>query len=233
MKKNIKNDNKNIKKKKYRVKIKVVLFSFFFLIFLIAVINNFINTRITNIYVTGNKYLTDWEIIELAKLNEYPNSLANSTKTITKRIEKSSLISNVKVRKKYFSIVYIEIIENRPLFYSQENDKTILADGTKANSNFNVPILVSNLDDEMYKEFLSKMSKISIDVLNKMSEIKYFPDEVDKERFIVTMTDGNYVYLTLNKFTLINDYNSIVKEFNNKKGILFLNSGGYFKIMEN
>ena len=77
------------------------------------------------------------------------------------------------------------------------------------------------------------MSNIELDVLNKMSEVSYAPDFVDDERFVITMTDGNYVYLTLKKFYLINDYNSIVKEFNNKKGILYLNSGGYFKIMEN
>jgi hypothetical protein len=70
-------------------------------------------------------------------------------------------------------------------------------------------------------------------VFRKISEIKYDPDEVDKERILFTMTDGNYVYITMLKFYLLNDYNSIVKEFDNKKGILYLNSGGYFKIIEN
>ena len=77
------------------------------------------------------------------------------------------------------------------------------------------------------------MRKVKSEVLNKISEIVYAPDEVDDERILLTMTDGNYVYLTLKKFSVINDYNDIVKEFDNKKGILYLNSGGYFKIMEN
>ena len=46
------------------------------------------------------------------------------------------------------------------------------------------------------------------------------------------MNDGNYVYLTLNKFLKINSYLDIVKEFNNKKGILYLDSGEYFKILQ-
>ena len=32
--------------------------------------------------------------------------------------------------------------------------------------------------------------------------------------------------------SFINSYNDIVKQFDNKKGILYLNSGGYFDIFE-
>ena len=46
------------------------------------------------------------------------------------------------------------------------------------------------------------------------------------------MSDGNYVYLTLEKFEVIDNYVDIIKTFNNKKGILYLDSGEYFKIME-
>ena len=74
------------------------------------------------------------------------------------------------------------------------------------------------------------MVQLDIDILNKISEIKYDPDEVDDERFLFSMTDSNYVYLTLNKIEKINNYNDIVKQFENKKGILYLNSGGYFEI---
>ena len=46
------------------------------------------------------------------------------------------------------------------------------------------------------------------------------------------MNDGNYVYITINKLPNINNYVNIIKEFNGKKGILYLDSGEYFKIME-
>ena len=82
----------------------------------------------------------------------------------------------------------------------------------------------------MYDEFVDKMGKLDLNILNKISEIKYDPDEVDDERFLFSMTDYNYVYLTLNKLEDINNYNEIVKQFDNKKGILHLNSGGYFEI---
>ena len=188
---------------------------------------------ISNIYISGNYYLSDWEVIEKAALDNYPSSASNTVSLIKNRLEEENLISEAKVVKKKFTIVYIEITENRPVLYHQGEGKTVLMDKTKITEKYDVPILTSSLEEDIYNELLSKMNKIDLDVLNKMSEINYSPDEVDDERFIVTMTDGNYVYLTLNKFTLINDYNDIVKEFDNKKGILYLNSGGYFKIMEN
>ena len=44
------------------------------------------------------------------------------------------------------------------------------------------------------------------------------------------MTDGNYVYLTLDKFDAVNSYISIIKNFSNKKGTLYLDEGEYFKV---
>ncbi|MBD9085093.1 cell division protein FtsQ, partial [bacterium] len=68
--------------------------------------------------------------------------------------------------------------------------------------------------------------------LKRISEIKYDPNSVDEERFLFTMNDGNYVYLTLIHLEKINNYVDILKNFENKKGILYLDSGEYFKVME-
>lgn len=192
-----------------------------------------INKSISNIYVSGNVYLKDWDVIKIAKLDNYPKTLINSTSLIINRLEKNDMITKARVSKKKLTIVNIEIEENRPLFYDDIKKKTVLLDGKIIDEKYDVPILNSTFKNELYEELKNKMKKISTSVLHKMSEITYSPDQVDDERFLITMTDGNYVYVTLDKITLINDYNSIVKEFNNKKGVLFLNSGGYFKIMEN
>ena len=74
------------------------------------------------------------------------------------------------------------------------------------------------------------MSKIYSYSMRQISQIKYDPNDIDKKRFYLTMNDGNYVYLTLNKFERINNYLEIVKTFNNAKGVLYLDSGEYFKL---
>ena len=88
------------------------------------------------------------------------------------------------------------------------------------------------MPNAIYDEFIEKMGNIDKNVLLKISEIKYVPDEVDDLRFLFSMNDSNYVYLNLKKLDKINNYNDIVKQFDNKKGILYLNSGGYFDIFE-
>ena len=53
---------------------------------------------------------------------------------------------------------------------------------------------------------ITKFALINPDILDNISEIKYDPDNVDKERFLLTMSDGNYVYITLSKCSNINNY---------------------------
>jgi cell division septal protein FtsQ len=76
------------------------------------------------------------------------------------------------------------------------------------------------------------MQNIDTDIINRISEIKYDPNNVDEERFLLTMNDGNYVYLTLSHFDKINSYVDIIKNFENQKGILYLDSGEYFKVYD-
>ena len=118
------------------------------------------------------------------------------------------------------------------MFYDSDKKKTILSNKKKTTEKLNAPLLINYVPDTIYNLFLEKMSSLDYDTIKRISEIKYDPNEVDEERFLLTMSDGNYVYLTLEKFEVINNYVDIIKTFNNKKGILYLDSGEYFKIME-
>lgn len=218
-------------KKKYRLKyqnILVILLSIYLLFF---VTYTLINKKISNIYIINNNYLTDQEIIEIAKIENYPSSLGNSCSKIKKRLLKDIYIKNVKVYKKNITEVYIEVEENRPLFYNSTTNKTILLNGTLVDKSFSEPFLINYVPDTIYKDFIKHISNISVDVINRISEIKYDPNEVDVERFLLTMNDDNYVYLTLNKFESINSYIDIIRKFEGKKGILYLDSGEYFKVV--
>ncbi|MEG0021456.1 MAG: FtsQ-type POTRA domain-containing protein [Bacilli bacterium] len=223
------------KKKKKKVRLKVVniflvLLSIYLVCFLLFSI---ITKPINSIYVKGNNYLEDYEIIRTAGIEDYPVSITNFSFLIEKRLEKNKFIMKAKVRKKFLTTVYIEVKENIPILYDSLKNVTILKNGTVVKENLNAPILVNAIDKKKHDLLIKKLSLINRNILNKISEIKYDPDAVDTERFLLTMIDGNYVYVTLSKFKEINNYNNYVKEFNNKKGILYLNSGEYFKIMEN
>jgi len=221
---------KKNKKKKIKIKFKFIFFLILLICLIVLGIYYISGIKITNIYISGNDYLKDQEIIELANIQDYPPVLKNSSFELEKKLKDNIYIKDAKVTKKKFTQVFITIEENRPLFYNLLTMKTVLLDNQITIDRFNIPVLINNIPDRMYQDFINKMAEIDVDILNKISEIKYIPDEVDDERFLLSMTDYNYVYLTLNKFESINNYNDIIKQFDNKKGILYLNSGGYFEI---
>lgn len=226
-------NNKNEIKKKRKIKFKAVFILFLLVILVGIVIIGLLSRPITNIYISGNKNLSDQEIIDIAGLSNYPSSIKNMSMLIEKRLQKNINIQSAKVNKKRLTKVYIEIEENIPLFYNASVNKTLLYDGREVNGALNCTTLVNYVPDTIYSKFINEMKKINSEILSRISEIKYDPNDVDKERFLGLMSDGNYVYLTLSDFNKINSYVSIIKNFEAKKGILYLDSGEYFKILEN
>ena len=141
------------------------------------------------------------------------------------------MIKDAKVKKQFRKIT-IKIEENYPLFYNQNIKKTVMYDFRETKDNMNAPILINSLTDEVYKLFKEKMKLVKRNIIDRISEIKYDPNSVDEERFLFTMNDGNYVYITLEKIENINSYIDIIKTFENKKGILYLDSGEYFELFK-
>ena len=200
---------------------------------LVLILLKFLTLRITNIYVDGNVYFSDQEIIEMAKLSNYPSSFFTFSNRVKSNISKNQLIESAKVSKKSFTKIYINVVENRPLFYDQVNNKTVLKDGSTVDKKYNIPSLSNTVSNDVYNEFLSQFSIINYDVFNNISEIEYTPNSVDSKLFLFTMNDGNYIYVNLDRFESVNKYFDMIVIFNNHKGILYLDSGEYFKILEN
>ncbi|MEG1647752.1 MAG: FtsQ-type POTRA domain-containing protein [Bacilli bacterium] len=219
-------------RKKYKLKYQNILVILLIVYIVCFLIMNLINQKITNIYILNNSYLSDQKIIELALIKDYPSTLTNTCNRIKKRLEDNLYINKASVYKKNFTEVYIDVVENRPIFYKSSTNKTVLLDGMEVDDNLLVPVLINYIPDTLYNSFLLKMGKIDKDVLLRISEIEYNPNEVDSQRFLLTMNDNNYVYLTMYKFESINSYIDIIKKFEGKKGILYLDSGEYFKVIE-
>lgn len=228
----MKKNNINKQTRKRRIKYKNVLL-FIVILILIGGFGIFIsNLSISNIYITNNRYLSDQEIMEYVHINNYPKSYTVSAFSLKKKLIKHPLIISAKVTKKMFTSIYIEVEENYPLFYYSHLNKTVLLNGTLYEEHFNAPMVINYVPDTVYDLFITNMALVYPEILERISEIKYDPNDVDEERFLLLMKDKNYVYLTLSKFTSINNYLDIVKKFGNKKGILYLDSGEYFEILE-
>lgn len=222
-----------MKKKKGKRKISIlkILILFLIIYLLITSIYKLVTMPIKNIYVIGNTYIKDKYIIEIADLENYPPFFLTTSRNIYKKIKNDDLILDVKVKKTPFSI-YLYIEENIPLFYNKVSEKLILKDGTNINEIFNAPILNNYIPDTIYNDFIEKMSNIELDILKRISEIEYKPNEVDTKRFYLLMNDGNIVYLTLDEFLKINNYIETLKTLNGSKGILYWDSGNYFELIK-
>ena len=221
-----------VKVKKRKIKVKRVLFCILFLSLLVLVFLYLKDLPIKNIYIIGNNILKDKEIIETANLSNYPSFICTSNKEIRKKLEKNEYIKKVTVKKKFYNKIYIYITENKIL--SSYNNKLLLESGEYIDNKYNItsaPILISDITS-IKDKFVSKFSLVKDDILLKISEIEYTPNEVDNERFSLQMNDGNLVYITLSKITKINKYNSIYSEMEGKKGIIYLDSGDYIEVKE-
>ena len=197
----------------------------------------FMRIPVKNIIVRNNEYLNDDYIIELAKLKDYPDYYKYSTFRIAKNIKKSKYIEDVKVKRKFFHIIDIKVIEKKPLFYRDSDKKIVFSDRSSLEQDtnfviFRVPRLLNYVPNNIYKDFLKGMDEINSDTLSRISDISYDPNDIDKERFLLYMDDGNMVYLTLTKFKMINYYNSVLEQLEDRKGILYLDNGNHFQIKE-
>lgn len=209
----------------------IILFLIFYLLF------NFIDFPIKNIYVKNNTILSDQKIIELAHLENYPSIFKYTEHEIEKKLNKNIYIKSSKVKKVALSKIYIEIEENYPVFYYQSENLTYLSNGTTVKEMLNVPEVINYIPDTIFEKFKKNILSIDRNIIGKISQIEYKPNEVDSERFIFYMRDGNYVYLNFKSFDSINNYPTIliqiINKYGNKNGILYLDEGDYFEILKN
>lgn len=227
MKKNEKEETKVAVKKIKIVNILIVLLLFYIIGFYTYKV---VVAPINNIFVVGNKYLTDQEIIDIAGVRNYPSFILTTKYNMKKKLLKNDLIDEVKIKKRFGRILTIEVEESSPLFIY--NDKVILSNSKQIeNKNYKLPTITNYVEDDILNKLIEKYQNVDDEIKIMISEIEYVPNDIDKERFIITMNDGNYVYITLYKITSINEYIKIVSTLNNKKGILYLDSGNYFETL--
>ena len=225
-----------IKKKK---RLKLIPFLLFVLVitgtfFLVDVL---LDTRIENIVIKGNKLVTDQQIIDEAGLRNYPSFYKTTSYNIKKDLEKNSFIKEVKVKRSFYHVITIEVSEYKVLLKKETTGKLVLENMNEVTTDqeipYTVPRLVNDVPKDKYSKLLKNLLKVKKSVRSSISEFYYDPNEFDKDRFLLYMDDGNSVYLTLTKFRMINYYNDVLPQLDGKKGILYLDSGNHFQIMEN
>ena len=216
-----------VKVKKRKLKIKKLIIFIIILTLFINAIYYLLTKKINNIYIINNNIISDKEIIEQAGLKDYPSYILNLSFILEKKIKNNPYIKEVEIKKKNFK-VYIYITEYKQL--AIYNDKVLLENNILLENTYNnkeLPTIINEIDTEKISKYFSK---IEDNVLLKISQIEYSPIEVDQERYLLYMTDGNSVYITLSKIEKLNKYNGIISQMEGKNGIIYLDSGDYIEL---
>ncbi len=197
----------------------------------------FVHLPIQNLIVEGTSYLKDDYILNLAGVRDYPSFYLISTRGIEDKLEESPYIQKAEVKREFFHVLVLDIKESKPLFINNTNKTVVFSNKEEVPVSeeidlFRIPRLINYVPDNKYRSFIKGMTDIKTDILGKISDIEYQPNDYDKDRFLLYMDDGNMVYLTLTKFGMINYYNDVLSQLENRKGILYLDNGNHFQIME-
>ena len=131
---------KQTKTKKRKIKAKNIIITFLLITILALFIIYIYSLKISSIIVKGNNLYSEWKIIKLAKLENYPSSMQNLSRIIEKKLEKDPYIKKAKVNKRFITNITIEIEENLPLFYYAPNKKTVLEDKQETDSNLSISL---------------------------------------------------------------------------------------------
>lgn len=217
-------------KKKRKLKIgRLFLLLLFFIVISFALVKT-CDVRIRSIVIKGNSILTDQEIIEMADLEDYPSFFKTFSYTVKKKILKNNYVSSVKVSKGILRIK-INVTEKKVLYIDRKTGNKVTIDSEiKDKKIVCAPILTDDVPNDKKASFIKAMNKIDDDILCQISEIKYDPNEIDNDRYLAYMNDGNSVYLTVNKFKKINKYNTILENVGKQNGTLYLDYGDYFEV---
>ncbi len=226
-----------IKRKKLKLKVLPTIILISIILIVGILIYSLFYIPIKNIIIKGNNYLNDDYILEITNLKNYPSIMKYSNKTLEKKLKKSIYIKEAKIKKDFYHIVKIQIKENKPLFIYRTNNSIVFEDNRqeskdKITTYFSLPTLINETPNDKLNILTSCMKKTKKTILNNISEIKYEPVKLDEDRFLLLMNDKNEIYITLTKCNKLNYYNEILKQLENKHGILYLDSGNYFEIKE-
>lgn len=219
-------------KKKFNFKKFVFFIIFIFLLYMS--ISYLISIKTKNIIILSNNYYSDDDIIYTAEIEDYPKFILLNRNKIKDKLMKLDLIEDVTIKKKIGFKLEINVKEKKILYYIRSTNLYKLSDNNNYDLNnvIGVPTLINYIPEDIEKSFVEKLSNVDSSILDMISEIEYSKTTYDDKRFLLYMNDGNMVYITVSKAELLNKYVEIIKKVDNKKGILYLDSGNYFEIKE-
>lgn len=233
------------KKKKVKKKLNIKAFIVLILIIYLFIMGVYLilSMPIKNIYIQGNHVLSDHDIIETAKIKDYPSIVKLNTIKIKKKLKELDYVEDVKIKRNLFGKLTITVQEAKVLFYNRNNNKIVLSNNKELEEKdfYGYASLINYVPKKTYQKLIESLNKVDENILRSISEIEYSVSKsgdkvIDDTRFILRMNDGNTVYVNLINIKNLNKYQSIYATLNDVLGVIYLDSSSneniYFKSYE-
>lgn len=180
--------------------------------------------NVSSVTVSGANYISDSEIIKASNVLNKKFLMVTSHQAC-KNIKNNDLINTCKIKKSWWLKINIIITENKPLFIYKENGSVMLSNGSQTKKSiYGIPTLINYVPKKVLSKFIKGLTQIDDDIIQSISEIEYAPSLnedgslIDEERFMMTMNDGNVVYINNRNLKVLNKYEKIYASIGNKKG---------------
>lgn len=232
---------KEQRRRKANRRLIILLFLFFTMIAVVAYVQSPLS-HVKKVTVKGNELLSTNEIIETAEIAKKTNIWSVKKDIVAQELEKLNVIKEAKVRIILPNTVIIEIQERNKIAYLEDDrsyfpvmeNGRVLKDRKVAEIPVTAPILFNFKEGAFLKEMVTALEELPNEVLNGISEIHYTPKKTDQYHISLFMNDGFEVSATLRSFSKkMVHYPSIISQLDhNKKGIIDLEVGSYFKAYE-
>jgi len=220
----------------------VLLLILFFTMIVVVAYSQSPLSHVKNITVIGNDMYSDAELIKTSGITNSTNIWKVSKSDIASKLQRLSEIKQAKIKVHWPNTIQIQVQEHIRVAYLQqdknyfpimENGK-ILKDKKTEIIPVNSPILFEFKEGDVLNQMVKELKILPSEILNSISEIHYSPKKTDQYHISLFMNDGFEVSATLRSFSeKMVHYPSIISQLDpNKKGIIDLEVGSYFKAFE-
>jgi len=222
----------------------IFLLLLFFLIIVCVIYFQSPLSHVRNIEITGNHLYSFEDLEKMSGIDSKTNIWTIKKDKLTEKLKDSGGIKSAKISIVFPNTVHIDVKEYRKIAYFEVKNEFIpllengemLHDRAMTNSPYDAPIIkdIKSEDNKVIKKIGGELNKLSAEVYNAISEVRYTPKNTDKWRVTVYMNDGNQVLASLSSFSdKLQHYPSIISQLNtDKKGVIDLEVGSYFKAFD-
>ena len=212
------NIEKKVHKKRLNIARALVLVLFIYIIVCLCI--SIYNEPVKHYDISGNKILSDIDIIRELSLDDYPSFVSINTKHLKKEIESNPYVNKATVKYKWNYTISIEIEENRPMFLVKLEDKVCLSDGSLIDLDnkdlVGIPILLNTTPETVMKTLAKNLGSLDEGIIYMINDIEYKPSYntsnqiIDEYRFLLSMNDKNMVYINAKHLKSLNKYLDII-----------------------